>query len=69
MFPLNLSAGIDINVTALKSFRVSIPKDRNLSVGQTVTIKILAVAYTKGVPDISGELVSTQVKLTGLGWL
>ena len=59
-----------MNVAALKSFKVLIEKvssDRKLCAGQTVTIKILAVAYTKGVPDITGELVSTQqVKQTEL---
>ena len=64
---LDLLSGIDINVAALKSFKVSVdrvPSDRKLSAGQTVTIKIVSVAYTKGVPDITGELVSTKVKLT-----
>lgn len=53
-----------------------VPSDRKLSAGQTVTIKIVSVAYTKGVPDITGELVSTKVKLTvshlgevAAGWL
>ena len=69
-FLLTCPPGININVAALKSFKVLIEKvssDRKLCAGQTVTIKILAVAYTKGVPDITGELVSTQVKHLGDG--
>ena len=64
MFPLNLLPGTDFNVAALKSFKVSVDKvgsERKLSPGQIVTIKIVSVAYTKGVPDITGDLVSTQV--------
>ena len=80
-FLLTCPSGINSNVAALKSFKVFIEKvssDRKLCAGQTVTVKILAVAYTKGVPDITGELVSTstqQVKLSELfcplgdGWL
>ena len=48
---------------ALKSFKVSIEKvssDRKLSPGQTVTVKIVSVAYTRGVPDIIGDVVSVS---------
>ena len=78
-FLLTCPPGININVAALKSFKVFIEKvssDRQLRAGQTVTVKILGVAYTKGVPDITGEILSSpQVKLTELfshlgdGWL
>ena len=50
-----------INVAALKFFHVYIDEvssERNLQAGQVVTIKILSVAYTRGVPHISGQLVS-----------
>ena len=52
-----------ISDAALKFFTVSIdkvPTDRTLRDGQMVTIKITSVAYSKGVPSITGELVSTQ---------
>ena len=63
-FLLTCPSGINSNVAALKSFKVSVDKvgsERKLSPGQIVTIKIVSVAYTKGVPDITGDLVSTQV--------
>lgn len=38
-----------------------LPSDSNLKTGAKVVIKIVSLAYTKGVPDIIGELVSKQV--------
>ena len=51
-----------INVAALKFFHVyidEVPSDRDLQAGEIVTIKIVSVAYSKGVPHIFGQLVST----------
>ena len=50
----------DINVAALKSFKVYIASDKKLRAGQIVTVKIVSVAYTKGVPDIIGDVVSVS---------
>ena len=61
-----------INIAALKLFNVlirEVPSNRNLRAGQTVTIKILSVAYRKGVPYISGHLVSSlQVSRVFSSW-
>ena len=61
------SSSINTNFAALKSFKVfvqKLPRDRTLRAGETVKVKILSIAYTKGVPELLGEFVSsTQASL------
>ena len=57
------------NISALQTFNVIIQKglkDCNLEAGTTVLVRIVSVAYTAGVPNIIGDLVSVQVSLSFL---